>query len=380
MGMSASQARFLELTARKSNVEYQGQQINQQRTALANESANIYTQLNKMEVPTPPVVSDFYKTVYSFTSNSLSSNNDSVQYKFDEVKDTPDGKKAVLRWTSTKQGFKTSNIIGSSGSSLVQGTSYKEEDKDELVTTYGSTHAPRLTGLKFFDSSAKERQIFKSTYSNYKSSIAAITDVNSGNYSQNFVSAYQNATDDTPVYYYLNDNGDVCFCDPSDISGAFNDDGSVKSDLSGLYVHDGYVIRAYEYTEKDEFNIDSYDTNDTGRITSVKVGTKQYDSEGNEIFVNFEVDCTREQDEEAFDQAKMDYDYNYAKYNKEVSDLNNKIKGIQEKPETLLHALKDAQAAANYMDWKAGLITTKDYIDVSRSVIEIKPKVQSRER
>ena len=56
------------------------------------------------------------------------------------------------------------------------------------------------------------------------------------------------------------------------------------------------------------------------------------------------------------------------------------IKGIQEKPETLLHAIKDAQAAANYMDWKAGLITAKEYVDVSRSVLEIKPKVQSRER
>ena len=38
MGMAASQARFLGLTARKSNVEYQVQQINQQRTSLANES------------------------------------------------------------------------------------------------------------------------------------------------------------------------------------------------------------------------------------------------------------------------------------------------------------------------------------------------------
>ena len=32
MGMAASQARFLSLTARKTNVEYEGQQINQQRT------------------------------------------------------------------------------------------------------------------------------------------------------------------------------------------------------------------------------------------------------------------------------------------------------------------------------------------------------------
>ena len=35
MGMAASQARYLGLTARKTNVEYEGQQINQARTALA---------------------------------------------------------------------------------------------------------------------------------------------------------------------------------------------------------------------------------------------------------------------------------------------------------------------------------------------------------
>ena len=56
------------------------------------------------------------------------------------------------------------------------------------------------------------------------------------------------------------------------------------------------------------------------------------------------------------------------------------IKGITKKPETLLHAIKDAQAAANYMDWKAGLISDKEYVDLRQSVIEIKPKVQARER
>ena len=35
MGMAASQARFLSLTARKSNIEYEGQQINEQRLTAA---------------------------------------------------------------------------------------------------------------------------------------------------------------------------------------------------------------------------------------------------------------------------------------------------------------------------------------------------------
>ncbi|MDR1167300.1 MAG: hypothetical protein LBK53_00210 [Heliobacteriaceae bacterium] len=72
MGMAASQARFLGLTARKTNVEYEGQQINQQRTALGNQSANYYNQMLGMSVPIPPSVDDYTKTVYSFADGSLS--------------------------------------------------------------------------------------------------------------------------------------------------------------------------------------------------------------------------------------------------------------------------------------------------------------------
>ena len=65
MGLAASQARFLGLTARKSNVEYQGQQINQQRTALSNEIMGLYNEYDKLKVPTPPSVQNFQKTVYT---------------------------------------------------------------------------------------------------------------------------------------------------------------------------------------------------------------------------------------------------------------------------------------------------------------------------
>ena len=72
--MAASQARFLGLTARKTNVEYEGQQVNQQRTTLANQSANYYNQLLGMTVPTPPSINDYTKTVYTFQDGNLSNN------------------------------------------------------------------------------------------------------------------------------------------------------------------------------------------------------------------------------------------------------------------------------------------------------------------
>ena len=66
MGMAASQARFLNLTARKTNIEYQGQQINEQRTSLSNESADLYNQMLTLQVPTPPNTQDFTKVQYTF--------------------------------------------------------------------------------------------------------------------------------------------------------------------------------------------------------------------------------------------------------------------------------------------------------------------------
>ena len=76
MGLAASQARFLNLTARKTNLEYEGQQINQQRTTLANQSANIYNQMLTLSVPTPPSETSFQTIQYNFTygGNSYSIN------------------------------------------------------------------------------------------------------------------------------------------------------------------------------------------------------------------------------------------------------------------------------------------------------------------
>ncbi len=67
MGMAASQARYLALTARKTNCEYEGQQINQARVALANQSANYFNQLLNTKVPTCPDSTDYTKTQYSYS-------------------------------------------------------------------------------------------------------------------------------------------------------------------------------------------------------------------------------------------------------------------------------------------------------------------------
>ena len=70
MGMAASQARYLALTARKTNTEYEGQQINQARTALANQSANLFNRLLDLEVPVAPKTTDFTELQYSYSDGT----------------------------------------------------------------------------------------------------------------------------------------------------------------------------------------------------------------------------------------------------------------------------------------------------------------------
>ena len=64
MGMSASTLRLTMLTARLSQLQFQGQQINQQRTMLSNESSALYNSLLTAEVPTAPDPSQFTRIKY----------------------------------------------------------------------------------------------------------------------------------------------------------------------------------------------------------------------------------------------------------------------------------------------------------------------------
>ena len=70
MGMAASQARLLSLQARQSNLEYQGQQINQERSILSQQCTALYNSLLAMQVPTPPSTSDFTTIQYTGTDGA----------------------------------------------------------------------------------------------------------------------------------------------------------------------------------------------------------------------------------------------------------------------------------------------------------------------
>ena len=98
MGMAASQARYLALVARKSNCEYEGQQINQARTVLSNQSANLFNQMLGLNVRVPPSTAHNTKQQYSYSDGA----NDYVIENWEQLANPEeDYNYVVTRYTET---------------------------------------------------------------------------------------------------------------------------------------------------------------------------------------------------------------------------------------------------------------------------------------
>ena len=69
MGIAASQARYLYLTARQTNVEFEGQQINQARTNLANEQAGLFREMLEIEAPIMPTLYAIQQQISAWAPN-----------------------------------------------------------------------------------------------------------------------------------------------------------------------------------------------------------------------------------------------------------------------------------------------------------------------
>lgn len=125
MGLAASQTRFLQLTSRKSNIEFQGQQLNQQRLILANNSAGLFQRQLSLVPPSPPVsTSNAYTTpAYSFNC-AVAGIKKTIQF-------THDGTGAVVGAKITYNSYdsssastvKTVNVMDSPATGLDDGNS-----------------------------------------------------------------------------------------------------------------------------------------------------------------------------------------------------------------------------------------------------------------
>ena len=288
MGMAASQARLIELTARKSNVEYEGQQINQQRVNLANESAGMFTELMNLQVPIAPKTSDYTSTVYGFsdgaheyTITNVSNNAASAQYN------------ATVTFyheeTNYRGMFKERSDL-----EMVQKT-----DSSGTYWYYGTTKLTPYDETK--DKSALEQ---------IKADMAGRTDVS-------VVNEY-NAGRTSNIYSYKS-GGQVYYVSITDAAAS-----SAHQPIKNCY--------AADVKEKVSETKQAYiQKEDSGRYSSITL--EGYSD-------SFPLTSKTETDQNAYNDAINEYNYQQNVYQQKVNEINAKTEKIQQEDRTLEMKLK----------------------------------------
>lgn len=343
MGMAASQARFLSLTARKTNVEYEGQQINQQRTTLSNESSNYYSQLCNLSVPTPPSSEDFTKTTYSFTDGSEKNTINTMIAKGGGI--------YLLNYT---QSFESENVmsngnvvttrINTAPAGLPPVYDYyvgaTKLRKIDLSTTVDPTSTPptlidgsgNIIADKFMDDLLKEGKVDEvNQMLLLEGEYYTMLDKKYGSGASNtdwFVRYQQNSTTGSyePVFYSKKQVEDADY------------NNSTGTSVSG--------IRSYVYgptTETREIkNAKARVEQDTsGRFISLFL----YDDPNatgapTDTGVQYNLTAKTESDDRAYNDAMNQYNYDKAKYDQEIQAINAKIEIIQGQDKDLELRLK----------------------------------------
>lgn len=152
MGLSATSLRIAMLTARKSSLEFEGQQINQQRLTLSNQTAAIFNSMLTMQVPTPPDPSEFSKMIYTFDKgNGLS-----------QILNVARNSSGAYTHNVTYKGPKTDNVLMKK---QLNNVGFKHENGQMSAVIDGLDYALTLNGN---EDKLNEYLKTKNTYDNIK--------------------------------------------------------------------------------------------------------------------------------------------------------------------------------------------------------------------
>ena len=247
MGMAASQARYLGLTARKTNVEYEGQQINQARTALANQSANTFNELLALEVPTAPSTQDYTTLQYSYQDGT----NTETITDMSELVNDPDGYNYMISHYHYADVFtgiqskKTNPQVSFETKAEKSLVSKDNVTYDDATTTY-TVNGQAVT--KYDSSVQEQKDVYSKIVTDYPD--FAKVDVNS-------------------VYTYTDSDGKLAFTTLSDLNKAV----AGTADLGSYKINEN--VPAYVGNSE----VHPYDATDSTQKTALEQIRKQFPSE-----------------------------------------------------------------------------------------------------
>ena len=327
MGMAASQARFLGLTARKTNTEYEGQQINQQRTTLSNQSANYYNQLLGMTVPTPPSTADFTKTVYTFNDGALTNSITSLiaqadgNYLISYNRTYTDDYAAVSATPTVIFHDKDSDTytVGGDTLRLAGSTAGYDVDNDPYLST--------LTD-KQLEALMKEEELY----------LEKINKKYDNGEPEEYYVRYQKNTSTgmwVPVFYKKTTVEE--YDETNNPTGSiYSEEGSSQSSIPA------YTIGTDSITEEIKGVTARMEQDTTGRYIAITLNPGTKDA------VTYTLDATTLTDQDKYDDAMNQYEYDKYLYDQSVQEINAKIEIIQAEDKNLELRLKqlDTEQAA----------------------------------
>ena len=354
MGMAASQARFLQLTARKSNVEYEGQQVNQQRTTLSNQSANYYNQMLGLTVPTPPSSSDYTTTTYTFEDGSLTNTITALIAQ-------SDGTYLV----SYLQSYTDDYSVVSSGTAVVSRKITTTEDTDDetgetsSTTTYtysigGSTLRTLANTSSLYETDEEGNAVYdddgnlkRTDYANSDSYLSTLSDdelealaKEEEYYLTLLQDTYSSYTGNWYVRYVYNSTTSVYearFYKASEVNDKDDDGNCSYNDSTGASQStiNVYTIGSSEKTSEVKAVSAALEMDSTGRIINISF----LDDDG-EVTGTYSVTTNTTTDSDAYDDAMNQYEYEKYEYDQTVQEINAKIEIIQAEDQTLELRLK----------------------------------------
>lgn len=289
MGMAASQARYLELTARQTNVEYEGQQVNQQRTNLANESAGLFTQLMGLTVPTPPSSSAYTTTSYNYNNGTTTETIDNMV----KLAGNPD-----YNYTVTHSHVEPTY------------TGVKKLVANPGVTRDG-TGTPADPYVYWIGN-----RTFKTSDYDATADSAAVTQIVANNTPSAFATDWANGTGSANILSYKSGGVTYYVC-KTDLNASI---AAPAANLSTYYAAN--LDKTISTTEKAYIQ-----QNSSGRLSSIELESTPT--------TTFNLNASTKTDDVAYNDAMNQYTYQTQLYNQQVQSINAKTEVIQEEDKTL---------------------------------------------